>query len=191
MINLKEIIAEQALKDEENLEVAFETYHSIGIVQKMAREKFVSSLFQKLKIELPNTFKEMDTDWSLSDTSEAFYININIQNPAWDGKFNIGVFDHDNDRLYFSVSRVNPDTNICQKVHTFFKAELKEGNDWANHWWAKVKDPYNRWESNLEGLKQFAFSNSTALNYFCGRIIEFVNLVEKIRKNPDFEQFVK
>lgn len=180
---MRETIASHALKNPDNLEVAFETFHSMDIIRELAREKFMISLKERLKKDLVESYKELSQDWLFEDKSETFQINLDIENPSWENKFRIGIRYDNYDFLYFSVARINASENICKEIHTQFKNELKEGNDWANHWWTRSKDPYNRWEINIEGLKQIGFSDGIALNYFSNRINEFVCVIEKIRSS--------
>lgn len=187
MIDLTTIVINQALKDENNLEVAFETWKAFSSnkIFIRIREQFENKLIEMIKDELINSFPELKSSLVIDIKSNSFKINIDaiIQLDGWDRQFRFGIYDDDNDRLYFSVKCIDENEEIRKRVHTEMKKLFNEGNILPHHWWCRSKEPYNRWESNQEGIKQFAFCNEIALNYFCSKFCSFVYLVDEKLRN--------
>jgi hypothetical protein len=183
MIDINTIIITQILKDEKNLEVAFETWKAFNssLLYKKIQENFVSKLIEKINQELKDKFNLEVDEYEFLDKSESKLINIQwiINRNTWTDKFKFGIYDNDGDRLFFSIECLNENEQEKLSAHTKIKTFLKEGHDYKNQWWSKVKEPYNRWEGNLEGLKQFAFCDKNALDYLSNKVCSFVKLVEQ------------
>jgi hypothetical protein len=174
------VLMSQILKNEKNLEVAFETWRTFSGTQVFIeiREKFVSKLSDKILREIKLNFDLSEIDYH--DESNSFKIKVYwiLQKESWKNKIKFGIYDYDNDRLFFSIECLSDEKSERQIVHTAIKKILNEGTDYDNQWWSKVKEPYNRWESNFEGLRQFAFGNDIALDYFANRIISFIEAID-------------
>lgn len=183
MVDLTSVIINQALKDEKNLEVAYETWRAFSSqrIYNQIRENFVAKLIEQISIELKNkyTFFQNKIDWT--DKSNSYQINLHLiaQGSDWTNKYKFGLYDYDGDRLFFSIACLNDDKEFCKKAHTQIKYLLKEGNDYPNHWWSRVKEPYNRWESNYEGFRQFAFCDKIALDYLTTKFCSHIELIDK------------
>ncbi len=183
MINLTSVIINQSLKDENNLEVAFETWRAFSnnCIYNQIRENFVNKLIEQINNELEIMFPFLRNGISWIDKSNSYRINIYIiiKGNEWTNEFKFALYDNDGDRLYFSIACENEDPDIRKKAHSLIKSLLKEGNDYPNHWWSRVKEPYNRWESNFESFKQFAFCEKIVLDYLTTKFCSHIELIDK------------
>lgn len=184
MVDLTSTIISQALKDQDNLEVAFETWKAFNTKQIHTKilEEFVKELKNSINNEIFEVFPDIQDNIDWLDESDSYQINVstNIQKNNWKYSYRLGIYDYDNDRLHFSILCSADDKEKRINAHTLIKNQLNEGNSPENHWWCKVKDPYNKWDNNYQGIKQFAFCDRIALKYFASRIIDFINVIDEI-----------
>jgi hypothetical protein len=187
MIDKNSVIDKQILKDEINLEVAFETWKAFSPnrIYNQIQKNFVAKLKEQINNELKSKLNLENAEIEFLDKSEANRINIQwlIQKKSWNDKFKFGIYDYDNDRLHFSIDCVSKNGLEKQTTHSLLKELLIEGYGYENHWWNRVKEPYNRWESNFDGLKQFAFCDRMAMDYFTNKICFFVEIVDQKLEN--------
>lgn len=181
-MDLKEIITKQALKDADNLEVAFQTNQSYDKILTSIREDFISKLIKSIENKLKENYTEIGGSWIFTDESWSSRINLKIENSNWNGKYSISIADHDNDRLFFGI-KANDDSNEkILKKHSRIREILNQGYVNISWWWIKTKPPYNTWDNNFESLKLFAFpDDGIALNYFTDQIPGYVYVIEKMR----------
>ncbi|MEI7732917.1 MAG: hypothetical protein WCO56_25320 [Verrucomicrobiota bacterium] len=187
MIDLTTVIINQALKNEENLEVAFETWKAFSSRQiyERIRTEFIKVLITNINSTIKTKCALDISEVCWTDESTGNFINIHtiLHGKNWINKFKLGMKDHDKDRLYFSIALISDNEDKRKKAHARIKQVLNEGNDFPNHWWSRVKNPYNNWESNYEGFKQFAFCDKVALEYFLGRFSTFIDIISNEMKD--------
>jgi len=187
MVDFTSSIINQALKDENNLQVAFETWQAFNSqkIYIQIRKTFVEKLLLRFKKELSEKYQFLNGSKENDGSKEKninFYFEFKPDN--WKNHFKIGLFDYDNDRLFFSIQCINQGKGLCDKIYTQIKTLMGgEGNINNYRWWVWAKEPYNKWDSNFEGLRQFAFCEEMALKYFSDRMCSFVDLIDKELKN--------
>jgi len=184
MIDITSTIISQALIDQDNLEVAYETWKAFNTKQIhiQIRECFVKELINSINNEIFEVFPDIQDKIDWIDESVSFQIRIsaNIQKNNWKYSYKFGIRDYDSDRLHFYILCSADDKEKRINVHSLIKDQLKEGNRPDNHWWSKAKEPYNEWDKNYQVIKQFAFCDRIALKYFASRIIDFINVIDEI-----------
>ncbi len=184
MVDLTSVIINQALKDEKNLEVAFETWRAFSSqrIYNQICENFVTNLKDRINHEINTKFNSLVKTENWDDKSNSFKINISIsfKNVNWSDDFKISIADYDSSRLHFGVTFKNDNHNFCKKIYNLLQKNLNSGtyNEW--NWWLNAKNPYNTWENNYESFKQFAFCDKMALDYFSDNFCQIIETIDKI-----------
>ncbi|RBL90493.1 hypothetical protein [Chitinophaga flava] len=165
MIQEQEAIVEFALKSEENIELTFLAHQSYSPLCKDLAIKFHN--------ELRKSVSEVYTgeDWILPENNAGRLIEFMIGNRKWPGNLIFGCRDfNDADRLCFYVKTEN---DFRETVFSAVNASIN-GKVTGIGWWLRFREPYNRWETSLEGIKAL-YSPSDMINY----VMENFKLISK------------
>ena len=143
MSDIKTTVIEYALQNENNLEIAFETYKAYKDISDQISKRF---LFQ-LKVRLEKT---LDNDnWIFPDINSTSRLTLLIQNKTWTTETAFGLNDfNDADRACFAV-KTNEDNR--SKLFLNIQSEI-QGKIAPFGWWTRLISPYNRWNESFEGL---------------------------------------
>ncbi|GEM_PF-5111894 len=184
MVDLTSVIINQALKDEKNLEVAFETWRAFSSqrIYGQIRKNFVAKLIDRINFEINSKFNLLVEPENWNDKSNSFKINISIsfKNVNWSDEFKISIADYDSSRLHFGVTCKNDNRDFCKKIHSQLQKKLNCGTYNELNWWLNAKNPYNTWENTYESFKQFAFCDKMALDYFSDNLCQIIETIDKI-----------
>jgi hypothetical protein len=144
MSDIKTTIVEYALQNEDNLEIAFETFKAFNEISDKISKDF---LFQ-LKERLEKTF--VTDNWIFPDINTASKLTFLMQNKTWPPETAFGLNDfNDIDRACFAVK-----TSVEDRSSLLLKIQVEiQGKITGFGWWTHLISPYNKWNETFDGLK--------------------------------------
>lgn len=169
MSDIRSTVIDYALQNENNLEVAFETYKAYNeICDKLSKD-----FLYKLKERLEKTLS--DDNWIFPDITSSNKITFLIKNKTWTEPTAFGLNDfNDNDRACFAAQ-----TNEENKSKLFANLQKEiQGRITGFGWWAHLIQPYNKWNESLDGLKSI-FKPDHLLDYTELQIIKIANIIDE------------
>ncbi len=182
-MDFTDVIINQALKDKEHFNVAYQTYKVLkdnSIYNKIAAN-FIQELQKRIEKELND--KYLNQDIKLINKTNIDFCKINtsfeLKLDNWKYPFTFRLLDDDRSRLYFSIIINDELASDKDNIYNRIVELLKEGENSSGQWWTKVKEPYNKWEGDYSALEQMAFCDEEALNYFTSKICSFVNMINE------------
>ena len=168
MSDIRNTVIDYAISNEENLEIAFETYKAYKEICDRLSRRFLFKLKERLE-------KRLDGEgWIFPDINSANKITFLIKNQKWTEQTRFGLNDfNDIDRACFAAQ-----TNEEHKSRLFANLQKEiQGRISGFGWWAHLINPYNKWDENLEGLKSI-FNPSHLLDYTELNLIRIAKIID-------------
>lgn len=172
-MNEHQIISSYILNSCQNIEAAVKVYRAFDEIKVEVLRKFLGLLTEELSKRLP--------DYEVKSLSEKAF-NIEIKNQRWSNRVIFGIKDFDADRVHFSVKAEMP---AAQNLYSFLKEELK-GRFNEYNWWHDLKDPYNKWDKDVESIVAFSQGKpNEALIYMVDNLVKISECIEKFLVNVE------
>jgi len=168
MSDTKTTVIEYALQNENNLEIAFETYKAYNEISDQISKKFLFQLKDRLE-------KTLDNDnWIFPDINSTSKLTFLIQNKTWTTETAFGLNDfNDGDRACFAVKTNEENrSNLLLKI----QAEI-QGKITGFGWWTHLVSPYNKWNETFEGLNSI-YKPDHLLDYAEVNIVRLSKLID-------------
>jgi hypothetical protein len=173
MSEIKNTVIDYALQNEQNLEIAYETYKAFDQISKNISKSFLFKLKERLENSL------VGDSWIFPEINSAEKITFLIGNKNWTQETRFGLKDfNDNDRACFGVCTNEENRS---KLFSIIQVDI-QGRITPFGWWARLISPYNKWNESLDGLKSL-YHPDRLLDYTEVNILKLANLVENYFKN--------
>lgn len=169
MIQEQQAIVNFALESGVNLELTFLAHQSYSLLCKDLAVKFHNELSERVREVYAGD------DWILPEKPPERLIEFMIENRKWPGNIKFGCRDfNDTDRLCFYVKTEN---DFRSAVFSAVNSTVK-GKETGVGWWFRFREPYNRWEVSLEGIKAL-YDPKNMIDYVIDNFMSISNALGK------------
>ncbi|GAA3920930.1 hypothetical protein GO495_00875 [Chitinophaga oryziterrae] len=168
MIQEQQAVVNFALESRENLELTFLAHQSYSLLCKDLAFKFHSELSKRVGEVY------VGDDWILPENPPGNLIEFMIGNRKWPGNVKFGWRDFDDiDRLCFYVKT---DNDFRSTIFSAINSAIK-GKETGAGWWFRFREPYNRWESSLDGINSL-YDSKNMINYVIENFMSISSAIE-------------
>jgi len=163
-------LVDYIMQDEIKLRIAFEIHSKFDDICKRIVLDFIQKLKKMVKQELGQEW--MSTTEDINKKNNKYDLYFALYKPNWKDKYRVGIADYDSDRVHIFIRAFNG--NLDNKLLEDLNKHL-QGSGNSRHWFKTLRNPYNKWDNELDGFKKLALSDEP-LNYIGKELISISNI---------------